>query len=313
MRVQIEFKERPIHRAPLAVLEHLYYYTVQYGLSVRQFTGQHWQYWEDLPKRLREAQDNPAELDAIIAELESLAAGSEARRERRRAEISGRWAQKETVLNAQLLSVLAAMPADLLALGFSNAIGAPEFPRFLKIVDLEMQGEHGEHVDFVEPDLLLLGDDYLVMVEIKTRGSSRSSRDYPPHQLLNYLHLVAKCRESDAAFLPNRFIHLILVPSMDPKWLETQSKWVLETEDEQGRLRVDADACIALSKKKSSYDYQVLGQLASGVPIYYRSWEQLHAAFEAAVEQLGDTRNEAHWRDIAGEIGELARRAGRYK
>ena len=53
MQVQIRFKERPIYRAPLAVLEHLYYYTVQYGLSVRQFTGQHWKYWEKLRDIIR--------------------------------------------------------------------------------------------------------------------------------------------------------------------------------------------------------------------------------------------------------------------
>ena len=59
MRVLIELEERPIHRAPLAVLDHLYYYTVQYGLSVRQFTGQHWRYWEHVPSGLRETQNNP--------------------------------------------------------------------------------------------------------------------------------------------------------------------------------------------------------------------------------------------------------------
>ncbi len=313
VRILIELEERPIHRAPLAVLDHLYYYTVQYGLSVRQFTGQHWTYWERLPERLRKAQDNPAELEEVIVELESLAASSDTRRQRRKAQIDGRWAQKETVLNAQLLSVLAALPPDLLALGFREAIPARPFPGRLRIVDLRMEGDGGEHVDFVEPDLLLLGEDHLVMVEIKTRGSSRSSRDYPPNQLLNYLHLVAKCRESGDPTLPDRFTHLILVPSLDPKWLEKQSQWVLETQDEEGRLRVDPEACIELSKKKASYDYEVLGQLAREVPIYYRSWGQLHRAFEAAVEGFGDPRNEAHWRSVMAEIGELARRAGRHK
>lgn len=313
MRVQIEFRERPILGAPLAVLEHLYYYTVQYGLSVRQFTGQHWKYWEKLPKRLRKAQGKTGQLEQIIEELEALARGSAERRERRRAQLKGGWAQKETVLNAQLLSVLAALPDRLLALGFRNAVGIRESPRVLRIVDLKMQGENGEHVDFVEPDLLLLGDAYLVMVEIKTRGGSRSSHDYPPNQLLNYLHLVAKCREADDASLPTRFIHLILVPSADAKWLERQSEWVLETEDEKGRLRVDPDACIRLGKRKSSYDYEVLAGLAREVPVFYRPWEQLHAAFELAVQQYADARNEEHWRGIVWELGELARRASRYK
>ncbi len=41
MPLQISFRERPIHRAPLEVLQHLYYYSTQYGLSVAQFTGAH--------------------------------------------------------------------------------------------------------------------------------------------------------------------------------------------------------------------------------------------------------------------------------
>ena len=54
--MRIAFVERPIYHAPLAVLGHLYYYTVQYGLSVAQYTGKHQSYWEKLPERLRKAQ-----------------------------------------------------------------------------------------------------------------------------------------------------------------------------------------------------------------------------------------------------------------
>ena len=70
--MKITFKERPIHEAPLAVLKHLYYYTTQYGLSVKQFTGAHWHYWEKLPERLRKAQKNPKQIESIIVELEVL-------------------------------------------------------------------------------------------------------------------------------------------------------------------------------------------------------------------------------------------------
>jgi hypothetical protein len=124
MQVQITFEERPIYRAPLDVLSHLYYYTVQYGLSVRQFTGEHWKYWEKLPKRLRQAQGHPEEVEPLIVELEALAAGSEERRRKRQAQIEGKWAEKEIILNAQLLSVLAAMPGELVALGFQNLTGS---------------------------------------------------------------------------------------------------------------------------------------------------------------------------------------------
>ena len=312
MQVQIRFKVRLIYRAPLDVLAHLYYYTVQYGLSVRQFTGQHWKYWEKLPKQLRQAQGDPKALEAIIAELEELAAGSEERRSRRQAQIQGKWAEKEIVLNAQLMSVLAAMPDGLLALGFQNLTGNKSLAGAYRIIELEMQGPQGEWVDFLEPDLMLLGEDHLLMVEVKTAGTS-SSHKYPANQLLNYLHLVAKCREANDPGLPDRFAHLILVPSTEPKWLVKYAEWVLTTCDENGRLKVDPEACIRLSKHKGSYDYETLGKLTQEIPIYYRSWRQLYEAFEQAISQFGDERNLQHWQRIGGEVKELARRAGKYK
>ena len=312
MQVQIRFKERPIYQAPLDVLVHLYYYTVQYGLSVRQFTGQHWKYWEKLPKRLRQAQGDPDALEAIIMELDELAAGSEERRRRRQAQIRGKWAQKEIVLNAQLMSVLASMPDELLALGLQNLTGSKSLAGTYRIVKLEMQGPQGEWVDFLEPDLMLLGEDHLLMVEVKTAGKS-SSHKYPANQLLNYLHLVAKCREASDPSLPNRFAHLILVPSIEPKWLVKDADWVRTTCDEHGRLRVDPEACIRLSKHKRSYDYEYLSKLTQEIPIYYRSWQQLYEAFDLAIPQFGDERNMEHWRRIGSEVKELARRAGKYR
>jgi len=312
--MQITFEERPICQAPLSVLKHLYYNTVQYGLSVRQFTGAHWRYWEELPERLRKAQNDPEGLDSIIVELERLAAGSEERLQKRRAQKEEKWAEKEIILNAQLLSVLAALPEELLALGFKRVIGNDSLPPRLKIVDhVVTPGEQGEDLNFVEPDLLLLGDRHLLMIEAKTRGGEISSRDYPPQQLLNYLHLVAKCRESNIASPPNVFTHLILVPSTDSRWLKKHSEWVTETCDGAGRLRVDPDACVRLSSKHASYNYERLKDLARETPIYYRSWQQLSEAFEWAIEQFADGRNQEHWQKIGSEIKELATRAGQYK
>lgn len=312
--MEINFKERPISQAPLAVLKNLYYYTTQYGLSVKQFTGAHWRYWEQLPGRLRNAQDKPKNLESIIREIEKLAKGSEERIQKRREQIKGgKWAEKEIILNAQLLSVLAAMPEGLLALGFKTAIKSKNLPPLLKIVDLIIQGEKGEDIDFVEPDLLLLGDRHLLMVEVKTRGGEQSSRDYPPNQLLNYLHLVAKCRDSGNNFLPDHFTHLILVPSDELCWLENYSKWVLDARDDRGRLKIDPDACIRLSKKKKSYDYEFLRKLIEEIPIYYRSWEELSKGFELAAQEYDDPRNRKHWHKINDEVKELAIRAGKYK
>jgi hypothetical protein len=204
------------------------------------------------------------------------------------------------------------MPGELLALGFKHVTGSQELDNEYRIVELKMQGPEGEWVDFLEPDLMLLGKRHLLMIEVKTAGSS-SSHKYPPNQLLNYLHLAAKCREANDAGLPDHCAHLILVPSTEPKWLVSHAKWVLDTCDKHGRLRVDPDACIRLSKYKADYDYEELTRLAQAIPIYYRSWRQLYEAFELAIPQFGDERNLKHWQRIGSEVKELATRAGRYK
>ncbi|MEA1926910.1 MAG: hypothetical protein U9N73_01795 [Candidatus Auribacterota bacterium] len=103
--MKITFTDWKISQAPITVLQHLYYYTHQYGISVRQFTGQHWRYWEELPELLREAQDNPENLDKLIRELGKLSAGSKDRILKRRSQIPqkdpggsinpGKWEEKK--------------------------------------------------------------------------------------------------------------------------------------------------------------------------------------------------------------------------
>jgi len=120
--LKISFSERLVYRAPLEVLQHLYYYTTQYGLSVAQFTGAHQKYWERLPAQLKKAQNSPEKMNSIIKELEVFAAGAKKRLLKRREQKDKGWAEKEIVLNSQLLSVLAAFPSELLANGFKELI-----------------------------------------------------------------------------------------------------------------------------------------------------------------------------------------------
>ncbi|MFC1481605.1 hypothetical protein ACFL6E_05110 [Candidatus Neomarinimicrobiota bacterium] len=307
MTQQIEFTPRPLMGSPLEVLEHLYYYTHQYGLSVSQFTGKHWKYWKGLPERLRIVQDSPHELESIIQELESLAEGSAKRLKKRQDQIKKeRWAEKEVILNAQLLTVLAALPHEMLATGFKKVTRGVGMPPNLEIVDLDIRE------DFLEPDLLLLGEGYLLMVEIKTRGNSSSVRKYPPNQLLNYLQLVVKCLDSEDTSLPQQFAHLIIVPSDNPKWLEQSKEWIIDTCDKNGRMQIDSSACIKLSKKKKYYDYDVLNTLANKIPVYYRSWQQLAEGFEQTLKEFEDEMNRQHWSRIVKEIRKISNTAGKY-
>jgi hypothetical protein len=313
--LKLSFSERPVYRAPLEVLQHLYYYTTQYGLSVAQFTGAHQKYWERLPTQLQKAQNSPEKMNSIIKELEVFAAGAKKRLLKRREQKDKGWAEKEIVLNAQLLSVLAAFPSELLANGFKELIHNDAIiPSKLRVVDLSIKKEDGNDAFvFVEPDILLKGENHLLMVELKTRGSSTSARKYPPSQLLNYFRLIAECQDSNDGGLPTSFSHLILVPSTELKWLEMHTGWVKDICDSQKRFRVDPDGCIKVGGGKSSYNHERVKELLDEVPIFYRSWEQLADAFRAAIQKFDDARNYQHWMKLGDELTDLAKIAGKYK
>ncbi len=122
-----------------------------------------------------------------------------------------------------------------------------------------------------------------------------------------------KCRSSKNVQLPNQFIHLILAPSEESKWVDQKLDWVKQTHDEKGRMRVDFDSCIRLCPRKAAYDYEQLRELASQVPIYYRSWGQMCEAFESASRDYNDRQNLEHWERIVDEIKKLVQRASKYK
>lgn len=253
-------------------------------------------------------------LDSIIKQLEEYSKRAEERVAKRREQKNRRWSEKEIVLNAQLISVLAAFSFDLLSLGFEELLGDQSLPNSLRIVDLVMKkGDGKDAFYFVEPDILLLGQGHLLMVEMKTRGGNKSSRNYPPSQLLNYFRLVAECQNSRCNNLPTSFSHLIIVPSADVKWLEEHEQWVVTARNSAGRFVVDPDGCIKAGSGKSSYSHERVRTLLTEIPIYYRSWEELERAFKAAISKYEDERNHEHWERLCEELTMLSDIAGKYK
>lgn len=314
MPPQISFRDHPIYSAPLEVLHHLYYYTTQYGLSVAQFTGAHQEFWEKLPQKLRKAKSSSEELDSIIRKLEEYSKGAGKRLKKRREQKDKKWSEKEIVLNAQLLSVLAAFPTELVSEGIRKLTNEKGIPISLRIVNLVLKKEGGSDAfHFVEPDILLLGDRHLIMIELKTRGGAKSSRSYPPSQLLNYYRLIAECQDSKCDGLPTKFSHIILVPSSNIKWVERHAEWVITAKNQHGRFIVDPGNCIRAGSGKTSYNHERVKGLLSKFPIYYRSWEDLENAFKGAIVDFGDKRNHYHWERLCEELIELSVTAGKYK
>ena len=119
--MDLHFKPRVIGDSLISTLRNLYYYTGRWGMSVKNLTGEHWKYWEGLPKRLRNAQGSPEIMESIIKELELLASGSQERQKKHSALIkTDGFQKKEVVINGQLLAVLAALPQEILSSIFRN-------------------------------------------------------------------------------------------------------------------------------------------------------------------------------------------------
>jgi hypothetical protein len=313
----ISFPPRAVTDGAVTVLRHLYWYTVQYGFSVKQATGAHQDDWVRLPQRLRSAK-NAAERDRIIKGLERLAAGAEERLAKKRAHYQ-RWPYKEIVLTAELSAALAAFPDSLLDKAFARLMPKTPAPTALRPVKLEIdkkdrdrrEVKRGDY-NFVEPDALLLGGDCLLMIEAKTKGHAKASRRYPPRQLLNYLRLAEECQHARThgagPELPTRFAHLILVPTPGDEWLTDGASWVEPiAEGFSGRLVVKRKALLRLGGQVPQGLRRNLDRLLDEVPVFYRSWHDLHQALESAIDKLDP--HEAHWRRICGGVKELAKRA----
>ena len=179
----------------------------------------------------------------------------------------------------------------ILADMFGRLTSRPAIPSGLRLVELKM------NADFVEPDALLLGDDHLLMVEVKTRGLAPRGHSYPAQQLLNYARLALECDGLTDQHLPRRFTHLIIVPSREPTWLEKHSQWVVAPEDPtDGRLRINAEAVVKLGREKTQERWGPrLVETLEHLPIYYRSWIDLVQAFSAATGSLPENPYREHW------------------
>jgi hypothetical protein len=309
MKDGITFRQRKIADGFTATLHNIYYYTGRWGLSVRSFTGEHWKYWEALPGKLREAQASPQALAMIIHELEGLALKSEERRIRRESLVrDGGFCKKEVVINEQVLAILAALPHPLLSAAFRSLTFQGALPEEGKLVERELPT--GEQL--IEPDFLILGGRQLLMGELKVKADSRTGdTKYDANQLYNYLSLAVKCLSEDRNDMPNRFSHIILVPSVEPRWFVRGQLWITDLQagpDRHMQFNIETTHQLAQKSKSQQYitDVLRLGEVITDIPVYCRSYFDLADALERVI--CGYPL-ESHWRRIYGELWDLAQLA----
>ena len=305
--MDLHFKPRVIGDSLISTLRNLYYYTGRWGMSVKNLTGEHWKYWEGLPKRLRKAQGSPEIMESIIKELELLASGSQERQKKHSTLIKADGFQKkEVVINEQLLAVLAALPQEMLAGIFRNLTAESTLPEVSELVDIKL----GSGEQLIEPDFLVRGDNRLIMGELKANAKQGTGdTKYDANQLFNYLSLTIKCLSSKHENLPDKFAHLIILPRVDLKWFVEGSKWITSLQagsDRHMEFNIKATYSLAEGRKKQKYitNENMLCHRLSNIPVYCRSYTDLLNSF---TEIIQDYPLHEHWQRMALELEYLCK------
>ena len=151
--------------------------------------------------------------------------------------------------------------------------------------------------------------DHLLMGEIKTKAApGNSDTTYDANQLCNYLSLVVKSRQEPGEGLPAQFSHVLLLPSIDYRWLARGQVWVPHLQlGADKRMKIDPDACFALARQDKAQRYvtsaAILADLLGEVPVYCRTFDELADALRDAA--AGYPLRE-HWERLARELKGLA-------
>jgi len=210
--------------------------------------------------------------------------------------------RRESVLTAQFASTLAAFPPEWLGKTMRRLLSSPTLGEAYRVVGYEIEP------NVLEPDVLLLGDRSLLMIEAKTAMRGRDSHKLPLKQILHYALLPILRRESHAINLPENFLLLLLLPGDWRGWLIHAQRWA-QVDDVTGLVTVDPDACISVADRKQRWAPEEISAAIASMPIFCRTWEQLGLAFQAILTRQEGDPYHAHWSRLVAEIVALCARA----
>ena len=157
----------------------------------------------------------------------------------------------ETALNARLTVACSLGGADFCGKAFGRMLPWEPGSTALRTVRLANAPKTGaSDRQLGQPDLLLLGERDLVMVEMKVRGAASKAR-YDAPQLRKYLNLATYAFRHLAV---ERVCHLILTPRADPSPFFRASEWVERIDEATGEavFRIDR---LAVAARNGWTDY----------------------------------------------------------
>ncbi len=209
---------------------------------------------------------------------------------------------REATITTQLAGTLAAFPPAWLAGGFSNLLGRSQRFNDCRVVKYVIEP------NFLEPDLLILDNKHLLMVEGKTHNRGKESYQFPPKQVIRYALLPVYRQQLQDVDLPTEFSLLILAPGDWRDWLGQHSDWVTGVDEAGGgRVAINPAKCMefgANNRRVARYRTEVLSILGS-ISIYYRTWRQLADAFTLLLDLHREDPYTHHWERLIGELNLL--------
>ena len=223
---------------------------------------------------------------------------------RRRQVKSGGFQQTEAALNEQLLALLSALPSLLLAKCFVRLIGDDVLPEPARFVKRHLG--NGEQI--VEPDFLVRSNHYLLMGEMKVKGTSKKSDTYDANQLFNLPQPCGKGASREQRIPTQALLASHSLPTIDEQWFSQAGKWIIDLENGRDkRLRIDPQKCMQLVNKTKPHRYMTnVGTLSSVLgetPIYCRTYDDLPKALRAAAAEFPLVE---HWEHLAAKLERLA-------
>ncbi len=194
------------------------------------------------------------------------------------------WRYKEATLNARLRLAFAVLEPEQLAL-WREVIPNVSSCHSLKLAEITRLDDNKPR--YGTPDILLKGDNLVVLIEMKTRGVP-SRHLYDLEQLVKYLNLVQDERQTWTHPSEFQIAHVLLRPQQGGRIVRHRKLWFVAPEDGGRVVLRDEDIQMVAAKTnwKAQHDHKRALRTVVDVPVYERTYTDIISAMPSVTHPL---------------------------